>query len=479
MLRMKKNKTEGRFCKMPIGKKITLLYAGIFSVALILTCLFIFTNMWYYYRDNSKRELLETMSRIEDFIEGDGEVTVESINKLIGDRKIEARIVINSGTDIHADTNPGMDPGSTKSKGDKMVFKSYKFMGEKYLYCEKTIEYRGNTYIIQAFRLSESENKILSFLAFVFVGINILGIIGAYLVGVLISKRFLKPVTDITATAEKISISDLNLRIDVPEADDEIRKLALTFNDMIHRLEVSFENQKQFISDASHEFRTPIAVIQGYASLLSRWGKKDPEVLDEAISSIKTETDYMSGMINQLLCLARGERDADKAPKMLFSLNDLIADILKDFDVLDTDTEITFDEKSRFDIFANESSIRQLIQIFIENAIKYGDSEKGKKVAISLYPDPNNDPVIEIADNGIGISQEDLPRIFERFYRGDKSRNKEISGTGLGLSIAKSIVDNHGGKITAESKLGEGTRFRITLPAPKPIQTNQSKDAPE
>lgn len=469
MLKTMKNKIAEKFRKIPIGKKITVLYAGVFTVALILTSIFIFTNLWYYYRDNSKKELLDTIKKIESFITDGGDVTVENINGLIRDKNIEARIVIKNGIDSWADTNPKMNPGDDGKSSGRAVLKSYKFMGEKYLYCEKTINYNNSSYIIQAFRLYESEAQILGFLAFVFVGVNILGIISAYLLGVLISKKFLKPVTDITDTAEKISISDLNLRIEVPEADDEIRTLALTFNDMIKRLETSFESQKQFISDASHEFRTPIAVIQGYANLISRWGKSNPEVLDEAISSIKAESEYMSGMINQMLYLARGEKKENEVKRTAFCLNDLISEILKDFEVMDVDAEIAFEEEGSVYILAEENLIKQLIQIFLENAVKYGKPE-GKIIHLSLKRDGNGSVVLVIADNGIGISEEDLPRIFERFYRGDKSRNKETPGTGLGLSIAKTIVNNHGGKITVKSKVGEGTAFSIYLPEYTPYE---------
>ncbi len=461
---------------MPIGKKITYLYASIFAVALILTSIFVLTNLSYYYRDNSKKELTNTIEEIEEFILSGGDVTVENISELIGDKKIEARIIINSGVEPPAATNPQMDPevNIPHTPEEKPGLRSYEFMGERYLYSEKTIHYNNNSYMIQAFRLYEYESNTLKTFAFLFVGVNVLGVIAAYLIGVLISRKFLKPVTDITETAGKISISDLNLRIDIPEADDEIRTLALTFNDMIKRLEDSFDNQKQFISDASHELRTPISVIQGYANLISRWGKSDPGVLEEAIASIKSETEYMSGMINQMLYLARGEKKEHEVKKTVFCLNDFISDIVKDEEAIDNDTEVTFEENGRFEIYADENLIKQLIYIFLENAAKYGKPEN-KKTHIRLYEDKDQNPVIEITDNGIGISEEDLPRIFERFYRGDKSRNKEIPGTGLGLSIAKWIIDTHDGKIEAKSKIGEGTEFKITLPKANNLLAEKEK----
>ncbi|MCD7779041.1 MAG: HAMP domain-containing protein [Clostridiales bacterium] len=384
MLKTMKNKFTVWFRRMPIGKKITLLYAGIFAVALILTSVFILMNLSYYYRDNSKKELMNTIEDIEEFILSGGDVTVENVSTLIGDKNIEARIIVNSGIVPPAATNPQMDPGVMPEPDEKSRLRSYDFMGERYLYCEKTIHYNNNSYMIQAFRLYEYESNTLTFFGLLFIAVNILGIILAYLIGVLISRKFLKPVTDITETAGKISISDLNLRIDVPEADDEIRALALTFNDMIKRLEDSFENQKQFISDASHELRTPISVIQGYANLISRWGKSDPSVLDESITSIKSETEYMSGMINQMLYLARGEKKEHEIKKTVFLLNEIINDIVRDGEAMENDLELTFNEKGKIYLYADENLIKQLIYIFLENAGKYGKPEN-KKAVIDIY----------------------------------------------------------------------------------------------
>lgn len=468
-----KTKFTKWFKKIPIGKKITFLYGGVFAIALILTSVFLFTNLWYYYRDNSKTELLQTIKRIEKYITDGGIVNVENIDRLIENKNIEARIIINSGVVPPAATNPDMTPDASSVSG-KIKLKSYYYMGKKYLYCEKTVQYMTNTYVIQVFGLYELEASLLKFFAILFVAVNVLGVIAAYLIGVLISRKFLKPITEITETAEKISITDLNLRINVPEANDEIRMLALTFNDMIERLESSFENQKQFISDASHELRTPISVIQGYANLISRWGKSDPEVLDESITSIKSETKYMSDLVNQMLYLAKGEKKEHEIVKTNFRLNNLMADIIRDFDVMAKNVEVFYNEEGVFNIYGDENLIKQLIYIFLENAFKYGKDEK--KIWLSLTSDPKGNPVIEIADNGKGISEEDLPRIFERFYRGDKSRNKEVPGTGLGLSIAKWIADVHNGKIEVKSKLGEGTVFSIILPkADSPAVSDNEK----
>ncbi len=461
MVKKIKYKINKNFKRIPISKKITFLYAGVFTVVLILSSVFIFTNLRYYYKDTSKKELLKTIEKVEQFITDGGKVTSENLSQIINSNAIEARVLINSSLSDAA-TNPDMTPNPSAENG-KLTLKKYTFMDKQYLYCEESFEYNKIRYTIQAFRLYESEANLLRFLSILFIVVNILGIIFSYFIGVIISKKFLKPVRDITDTAEKISLSDLNLRIDVPESDDEIKDLAITFNDMIARLESSFENQKQFISDASHELRTPISVIQGYANLMCRWGKDDPEVLDESINSIKSETEYMAKLVNQMLYLARGEKKKDEIVKTVFNLNSLLEEVIKDAEVSNR-IKINYSHEGSFNICADENLIKQLIYIFIENAVKYSKPDS-KSIEIRLYGRDESNAVIEIKDFGIGISEEDIPHIFERFYRGDKSRNKQIPGTGLGLSIAKYICDVHNGKIETESVLGEGTVFKIILPA--------------
>ena len=234
---------------------------------------------------------------------------------------------------------------------------------------------------------------------------------------------------------------------------------------MIDRLETSFQKQNQFISDASHELRTPISVIQGYANLINRWGKSDPAVLQESIDSILTETEHMSALIRQLLFLAKGDQSKLNLHKERMSLNEVAAELVREMEVLDVDRKITFKEEGKVEIFADYDMIKQLLWVHGENALKY--TNDGGEVEVSVWKDKKF-AYVSVKDNGTGIAEEDIPKIFDRFYRVDKSRNKEISGTGLGLSIAKWIMDSHDGEILVESVVDEGTsfinRFRLYVP---------------
>lgn len=235
-----------------------------------------------------------------------------------------------------------------------------------------------------------------------------------------------------------------------------MKELTITFNSMIDRLDGAFQRQSQFISDASHELRTPIAVIQGYANLINRWGKSDPEVLQESIDSILTETNHMSALIRQLLFLAKGDQNKLHAQKARVSLNEIATELVREMDLLQEGRSITFTAEDEVEIFAEYDLIKQLLWIHGENALKY--SPNGSEIAVRVWKDASFG-YVSVEDHGAGIAEEDLRKIFDRFYRADKSRNKEVSGTGLGLAIARWIIDCHNGEVLVESKVGEGTIF--------------------
>ena len=226
---------------------------------------------------------------------------------------------------------------------------------------------------------------------------------------------------------------------------------------MIDRLEQSFEQQSRFVSDASHELRTPISVIKGYANLINRWGKDDPEILQEAVNNILEETDHMSVMIKNLLFLARSDQHRAHIQKQPMSLNDAVRDIAKDLSVTDEKVDIITDIcDDELVINGDPDLIKQMLWIYTENAVKYSGDEK--IITYRVFSDGGY-ACVSVKDNGCGINDEDLPHIFDRFYRVDKSRNKNIPGTGLGLSIAKWIIEVHNASVEVNSVVGQGAEF--------------------
>ncbi len=277
------------------------------------------------------------------------------------------------------------------------------------------------------------------------------------------AKRILKPLDEMTATVRNITINKLDTRLNTGGTQNELKDLALTFNDMLDRLKRAYEIQNQFVSDASHELRTPIAVIQGYVNMLDRWGKEDEQVLKESIEAVKSEAEGMKILVESLLFLARGDKNTQSVTMDEFYLNELIDEIFKDTKVIDEDHKIYCDANEVIKIYADSKLIKQALRIFIDNSIKY--TPKGGTITLSSISD-GNEAVISIKDNGIGIASEDIPNIFNRFYRADKSRAKGVDGsggTGLGLSIAKWIIMKHKGSIQVESALNKGTKIIVRI----------------
>lgn len=291
---------------------------------------------------------------------------------------------------------------------------------------------------------------------------NALGILLIVLIGSKTSRKLLSPVDNMTKMVKEISINHLDKRLDVKGSKDELKDLATTFNETLNRLQESIEKQNQFVSGASHELRTPISVILGYANLLDRWGKEDKEVLNESIEAIKNESENMKILVENLLFLARGDKNTQNINKEKFTLNQLMEEILTETKLIDDDSHhIVLERNEEVIINADKNLIKEALRIFLDNSIKYTPS--GGTIKLSAYQ-KNNKAIITIADNGVGISKEHLPHIFDRFYRTDKSRGRESGGTGLGLSIAKWIIDNHSGTIYIDSKIDVGTNVTVELP---------------
>ena len=274
------------------------------------------------------------------------------------------------------------------------------------------------------------------------------------------SRELVRPIDEMTLIVRQINANDMDRRLNVKGMHDELKELAMTFNEMLDRIENSYETQNRFTSDASHELRTPIAVIQGYINMLDRWGKADGEILEESIEAIKSESHNMKRLTEKLLLLAKADKGILEMDFEYFELNDLISEITKETQMIDSSHTVTNNINEVRSIYADRESLKQAIRIFVDNAVKY--TPEGGKIALNSYVNKKK-IYIEIEDNGIGISKEDMNNIFNRFYRVDKSRTKESGGHGLGLSIAKWIISQHKGEIEVKSELNEGTVVTLIL----------------
>ena len=248
--------------------------------------------------------------------------------------------------------------------------------------------------------------------------------------------------------------------------DASLAGLENAINGMLDRMQQAYSQQTRFVSDASHELRTPIAVIKGYADLLARWGKQDEKVLDEGIAAIRTEAECMGKLVEQLLFLARGDSGRTQLKLRRIQLAPLVSEVYEESEMIHPEHVWQFQCVDAAEADADDALLKQAVRILVDNAVKY--TKPGERIRLRVLRGADGAPCIEVQDSGIGISEEDMTHVFERFFRADPARNAGTGGTGLGLAIAKWIVDRHGGHFELRSEPGAGTRITVCLPKPSP-----------
>ena len=279
--------------------------------------------------------------------------------------------------------------------------------------------------------------------------------------GFFLASRALRPIDRITKIAKEISKGDLSRRIKMKNSVDEVGRLADTFDEMLDKLESSIKKERQFASDASHELRTPIAVINAQVEQALSFRRKVNEYR-EALKTVGNEGRKMNHIISQLIMIYRSEEGQYKFNFEVIELNEIMSDIVEEFKTIADLKEIKIDfmPADKIMVKADQTLITRLFINLMENAMKY-TGENGK-ITINIGQDKQN-AIVKIEDTGIGIPEKDIPYIFDRFYQAESSRSG--SGSGLGLSIVKWIVNIHKGSIDLKSDINEGTTFIIKLPA--------------
>lgn len=282
--------------------------------------------------------------------------------------------------------------------------------------------------------------------------------------GYLLATYLLRPINVMNNTMKQVTDDpQTELRIPDLERNDELSDLAIVFNDMLDRMQRYIDQQHQFVEDVSHELRTPVAVIQGHMEMLNRWGKDDPKILDESLQASLDETKRMKSLVQEMLDLTRADQLEIHFSKEETPVMRVVNQVFNDFKMIHPEFTFTLDS----DVHSNpivqiyRNHLEQVLIILLDNAVKY--STKRKEIHISAAEDMHN-VQIAIQDFGEGISEEDVKKVFNRFYRVDKARSRDKGGNGLGLSIAQRLVEGYHGQISLESSVGYGSIFRITLP---------------
>lgn len=482
---------------MSIRLRMTLWYTGILTGTLLVFGIVLYVLLSYVLYDNQKSQMKQLSNdiladqKVSPWISGRGTYRLIIDFPLLDSTKypgIFVQAVDLDGSVAKASSNQTFtvpDRVLSKTKNNQSFFEKEKVSGLQFLFYNHPIvvNIQGENQILgvlQVVALVEDIDSILRTLTYILFLLGIVTVVIAGVFGLVVTRRALKPIENVIAAASQIGKGeDLDKRIAYDGPQDEIGRLTSTFNSMMGRIQEAYSEleesnrvQRRFVSDASHELRTPLTTIRGNVELLEKMWQQSQhqselpegekmEISLEAMQDIAGEAARMSRLVNDLLSLARADAGL-QMEKERMPILPLVEDVARKAQLLPKKAEWHIGDLSALEgayVNANGDYLRQLLFIFIENAFKY--TPQGH-VEIGALRTPEQVGV-RISDTGIGMDKDEVPNIFERFYRADPSRG-QTSGTGLGLSIAKWIIDEHGGSIEVKTSKGVGTTFVIWLP---------------
>lgn len=485
----------------------------ILTILLVVMGIFQYLSMKYYLYETKRQVLqlkfhsldLDTLSKTD--IENMDEKNLDSILKTLRDKNMSVSMINEDGevlikktnTDsiIKEDDKDGDD--DTKEPDEKKIKtiavpvlskEEYVDICSKPDNLEHTYEIvkdSDNNYQMVAWRkvgnlsspsgliqLSTPIQDIIDTLdrqLYMHTSISILILIIGTILGTTIFNRTLKPLYNITDTVEGIGITDLHKRLKEENGQLEIDRLAKSFNIMFARIEESFDKEQEikekmrhFVSDASHELRTPLTSIHGFVEVLLRGAARSKEQLDLALNSILMESERLTKLVNDLLILTRSDRKPVVETKKE-NINELVQEVEPQLKILCKNRSLQFKLMDNIQAIINKDQMKQVIFNLTQNAVLHTDNDNGIITIATDFKSMNgeNFAVIRIADNGTGISEKDIAKIYDRFFRSESHRSREQGGYGLGLSIVKAIVDSNRGKIEVQSKINVGTTFTVYM----------------
>lgn len=321
-------------------------------------------------------------------------------------------------------------------------------------------EFKGTVEIVKSMDEFEELTSVIS-RGLLFFGLG--AVVLSILVGWLLSWRLLKPLQAMAQTIRNVNSKGLQERMKPSSNGDEISTLMLMFNEMMDQVEESFQRQSRFVEDASHELRTPIAIIEGHLALLQRWGKEDPGVLNESLGASLEEFSRLKRLVLELLALSRAEKTNHIEEISLANPGEEIRRTVSRIALIYPEfrLETELESLSRAKLAISGEHLEQLLLIIMDNAVKYSLRNKTVSIVAALHAGRAS---IAVTDYGLGIPAKDLPYVMDRFYRVDKARSRDMGGNGLGLAIAKRLVERYKGTLEIQSEESVGTTVSITLP---------------
>jgi heavy metal sensor kinase len=459
--------------RLSIGLRLTLWYLGIFALAQLIFGV----GMWFILRENL-HDIADTTlaSEVEDvrrYLEGQrSDETRADLRKAVTDEYSSEtggdylQIIDADGNWIYrspALAEQGL-PAVSPSVLRKPIHEDRQIGKKPFRFVSQRIDVNGRAYTVQAGTATHEEAETLErFQAYLLMFAPLL-LLAAGAGGYWLSRRALSPVDALTRTARTITGHTLSSRLEQLHTGDELQRLSDTLNEMLGRIEIAFNRVTEFTADASHELRTPISLIRTEAELALRRSRGEEEYR-EALRHILLEAERTTSLIEELLALARADSGRQALNIQPIDLRGALQEVASGWRQVANVRGLQFSERildAELRVLGDAAALRRVVDILLDNAFKYTPVPGGTVNLIAEEEDGT--AMISVRDNGVGIAEEEQDRIFERFYRVDKARSREMRGAGLGLSIAQWIVQQHHGKILVESTLGAGSIFRVVLP---------------
>jgi heavy metal sensor kinase len=429
--------------------RLTVLYLGLFSVLFGLFSLFLYGGL----SRSLAARVEETLATEADTAAG---IFLDEFDETRGDVERSAREAV----------------AAMKVRGDEIaVYEAGRLLASKgsrsgdpasYRSASRDVPAGGRVYrVVVSVSLSPVQDTMRAALRVILVGLPLvlaLAGIGGYL----LAGRTLRPLSSMAAQARRINDSSLHTRIEIGRAAEEMETLVASFNELLSRLDQSFDGMRRFVADASHELRTPISVIRGEADVALSI-ERTPAEYQASLAVVLDESRRLSRLVDDLLNLARADAGRVRLQVHDFYLNELVSDCCRSAQGIAGARQLTVECRPGDDLQyrGDEDLLRRLVMNLLDNAMRY--TPPGGTVSAAL--EPNGAAVrLRISDTGVGIAPEDAARVFERFYRAGEARSRLDGGFGLGLAIVKWIAESHHGSVECASQPGAGSTFTVTLP---------------
>jgi heavy metal sensor kinase len=451
--------------------RLTLWYAGVFTLTCGLAFLFFYLLITTVIQDGTDRDLKDQAGRFSTLLSMQGLEAVKRVAILeaqaAGERKIFFRLLSVDGAVFSSSNMSYWRDIGVENKAIRELVRVQEPVFDTIVISERKDKVRilyglvGPGVILQLGQSMENQTRFIEAFRKIFIATMTFLVLLAALIGWFMARQALSGLGEVTRTAKEISGGTLEKRVPVNRRGDEIAQLAITFNEMLERIEGLVVGIKEMSDNIAHDLKSPITRIRGISEVTLTTETSLDEYKSMAASTIE-ECDRLLDMINTMLIISRTEAGVKDSQGRELDLGAVLQDAATLFHPLAEDKEITmaWDIAGRFPIRGDNRMIQRMIANLLDNAIKY--TPPGGKIEVVIHNDGAESSIVTIKDSGIGISEKDLPHIFERFYRCDPSRAE--SGIGLGLSLARAIAQAHGGDIDVISSLGNGSTFRITLP---------------